>query len=436
MEQSTARPWGTLTGNVMRSPVDQKTVKNLRQSAQPVAQYMVQAKLMVGPVGDKYEQEADRVAAHVVQTLNSATVSPSVNSPLQRTVQDTETDRVQMKFVAPPLSRISSTISKATTNMSRKSARPRQEHAGGDVISSIESKIQNMRGGGQTLEPTVQRSMEQAFGADFSGVRVHGDTEPAANQLNQALGARAFTTGQDIFFRRGAYEPRSREGQTLLAHELTHVVQQNSEVVRKSPAYDLTPMQQHGDTIQRLSITNEQSSKGDCGAYQVRWTFSLDNPAPEDGYIVQQIDYYEDTATCNQPTVTQQADNPVLTFWEAWFVPQGMKVDQTTVDDKWTDQSSAGEHKNSSGDILALGTVKFFSKTTTGDLGDFGKAPQVGGSGWAPGKEPQSGALPSTHTKPGWWYNEIEGPTFRYAGSRWNCCGDEEAHTSVAVWNP
>jgi len=66
--------------------------------------------------------------------------------------------------------------------------------------------------------------MEQAFGADFSDVRVHSDSE--ANLLNQQLSARAFTTARDIFFRQDEYSPGSERGKKLIAHELTHVVQQ------------------------------------------------------------------------------------------------------------------------------------------------------------------------------------------------------------------
>jgi hypothetical protein len=68
--------------------------------------------------------------------------------------------------------------------------------------------------------------MESAFGADFGGVRVHTDAQ--ADGLNRLLNARAFTTGHDIFFRRGEYSPGSSTGRELLAHELTHVVQQGS----------------------------------------------------------------------------------------------------------------------------------------------------------------------------------------------------------------
>ena len=67
------------------------------------------------------------------------------------------------------------------------------------------------------------------MGADFSGVRVHTGGE--AHQLNEQLSAKAFTTGNDIFFRGGEYNPQSGSGQELLAHELTHVVQQSSGAV-------------------------------------------------------------------------------------------------------------------------------------------------------------------------------------------------------------
>jgi hypothetical protein len=73
--------------------------------------------------------------------------------------------------------------------------------------------------------------MGQAMGADFSGVKVHTDSQ--SDQLNKSIQAKAFTTGQDVFFRQGAYEPSSRGGQELIAHELTHVVQQGASVQRK-----------------------------------------------------------------------------------------------------------------------------------------------------------------------------------------------------------
>lgn len=97
---------------------------------------------------------------------------------------------------------------------------------GGRVPRDVESAIQRARGGGQPLEGAVQKQMSETMGYDFSGVRVHIGQE--ADGLNQQLQAKAFTTGADIFFRRGAYDPGSGSGRELVAHELTHVVQQGT----------------------------------------------------------------------------------------------------------------------------------------------------------------------------------------------------------------
>jgi hypothetical protein len=100
---------------------------------------------------------------------------------------------------------------------------------GGPVSPEVEAAIRRARGGGQPLEGTVQAQMSEALGHDFSGVRVHTDAD--ADQLNQQLQAKAFTTGPDIFFKRGTYDPGSSRGRELIAHELIHVVQQSSSWV-------------------------------------------------------------------------------------------------------------------------------------------------------------------------------------------------------------
>ncbi|HVV83832.1 MAG TPA: DUF4157 domain-containing protein [Kofleriaceae bacterium] len=91
--------------------------------------------------------------------------------------------------------------------------------AGGDVAARIEGT-----GGGERLPDGIRSTMEAKTGASFDDVRVHDD--PGAHELSASVGAHAFTHGKDIHFARGAYDPGSRAGQHLLAHELTHVVQQ------------------------------------------------------------------------------------------------------------------------------------------------------------------------------------------------------------------
>jgi len=97
-----------------------------------------------------------------------------------------------------------------------------------ELDDATAARIKGMRGGGQALEPNIAKSLGSAMGADFGGVRVH--TSPEADHLSRELGARAFTTGKDIFGREGALNPHTSEGQKTTAHELTHVEQQSSGV--------------------------------------------------------------------------------------------------------------------------------------------------------------------------------------------------------------
>ncbi len=242
----------------------------------------IQAKLTVGAVGDKYEQEADRVASSVVDQINRPAGPQGGDQPaaqrlggeeevqmqrspdaLQRVEQEEE---LQMKPIADTIQRMGPAeeeelqmkpdwlqretdpeeedelqMKPMPETIQRKGMEedelqmkgaiaPQVTTQGGDVSSNLEASIQQARGGGQAIAENVRTPLEQAFGADFSGVRVHTDSR--SNQLNQSIQAKAFTTGQDVFFRQGAYEPGSRSGQELIAHELTHVVQQGGEVVQ------------------------------------------------------------------------------------------------------------------------------------------------------------------------------------------------------------
>ena len=93
------------------------------------------------------------------------------------------------------------------------------------VSEDLETQINTARGNGQPLSEEVRQPMEQAFGTDFSEVKIHTDAN--ADSLSQSLQAQAFTTREDIFFREGQYSPGSDSGRKLIAHELTHVVQQS-----------------------------------------------------------------------------------------------------------------------------------------------------------------------------------------------------------------
>ncbi len=116
----------------------------------------------------------------------------------------------------------------ARENIDRETSDPQTN----DVSPDLEHSIQQKRGGGHGLDHGVRHQMESSLGANFGGVRIHTDHQ--ADSLSRDLSARAFTTGQDIFFRQGAYDPASSGGRELIAHELTHVVQQGGDQVRRA----------------------------------------------------------------------------------------------------------------------------------------------------------------------------------------------------------
>lgn len=167
-----------------------------------------QAKLTVNQSGDKYEQEADAVADRVMQLghntgNNTFTAGPVV---IQRKCAacEKEDDELRRKLK-----------SNITGSFNQPMAGP-----------TLQMKLNRSMGRGTPLPARTNEFMSTAMGTDFSGVKIHTGNE--AVQMNQALKARAFTYGSDIFFNRGEFNPESNEGKRLLGHELAHVIQQGS----------------------------------------------------------------------------------------------------------------------------------------------------------------------------------------------------------------
>ncbi|MGL4632446.1 MAG: DUF4157 domain-containing protein, partial [Leadbetterella sp.] len=167
----------------------------------------IQPKLTIGSPDDLYEQEADSVA-------NSIMRMPEMPFSVQRKCAACEQEEIQKK----PLT-ITSFIQK------------RGEDGGGVASDAISNQIESSRGGGSPMGESTKSFMESRFGNDFSGVRIHTDAN--AVQLSQNLNAQAFTVGNDVFFNQGKYNPESDSGKHLLAHELTHTLQQGGGIERK-----------------------------------------------------------------------------------------------------------------------------------------------------------------------------------------------------------
>ena len=111
--------------------------------------------------------------------------------------------------------------------------------------TSIEGKLRKGSGGSQ-MDPHTQAEMEAGFGADFSNIKIHADTEAA--QMSQGIGAQAFTNGNDVYFNKNKYNPNTKEGKHLLAHELTHTIQQG----KSEPKNNISPS---GNNIQKQNTS-------------------------------------------------------------------------------------------------------------------------------------------------------------------------------------
>ena len=173
----------------------------------------LQAKLKIGQLGDRYEEEADRVAEQVMRMSN-----------VQR---QPEEEPVLIKPVITPLVQRQTEEEEILHTKELPGRSP-------EVTPALSSRIQNIRGGGQPLPESDRVFFETRFGFDFSSVRIH--TGPHAADTVSSIDAQAFSVGQDIAFGAGQYSPESIGGRRLLAHELTHVVQQHpSNHITRSP---------------------------------------------------------------------------------------------------------------------------------------------------------------------------------------------------------
>ena len=198
---------------------------------------VIQPKMTVTAANDAYESEADSVASQVVQNIQA--------TPVQRAGGEEEPLQAKRDVVQREGAEEEEPIQAKRDVLQREGAEEEEQlQAKRDVVQrtgdmsgsfevddKVEGAIQGQLGGGQAMPASVRGKMESGFGADFSNVRVH--TDQTSDTLNRSVGAKAFTQGSDIFFKSGAFQPESSDGQQLLAHELTHTIQQGAAVQQK-----------------------------------------------------------------------------------------------------------------------------------------------------------------------------------------------------------
>jgi hypothetical protein len=259
----------------IRSPF--RSIKQTRTKLNPILQLhqtignqavgkMIQAKLTINQPTDKFEQEADRVADTVMRMPMEREEEQLQRQPmkeeeeLQR--QQLEEEEVQRQAVEEMEELQRQPMEEEEEEVQMQSIKEDEEEAqmksagGGEhlVTPRVQSRIDGLKGGGQPLPKSTRAFFEPRFGSDFSSVRVHADTQ--AGDMARSVNARAFTVGRNVVFGAGQYSPETTEGKKLLAHELTHTIQQRSGSSELNRTIQLTPVPA---TINGVAMTKRSS---------------------------------------------------------------------------------------------------------------------------------------------------------------------------------
>ena len=259
----------------------------------------LQPKLVVGAPNDQYEQEAERVAEQVMRMPEPRIqrVRPECEEELQRQPREEEEETLQTKLLAEQITPLvqrqsepmeeeeeeetlqTKPLAEQIAPLVQRQAEPMEDEEEEETLqtqttlgqtptvsSSLQNRITALQGGGQPLPHSERAFFEPRFGADFSQVRVHADSQAA--ETARAVNARAFTVRRDVVFGAGEYQPSTSEGRRLLAHELTHVMQQNE----RNPKFLNSTKE---DIINRLDIVTERRKHPTLGWVKVP---KLDRP--------------------------------------------------------------------------------------------------------------------------------------------------------------
>jgi hypothetical protein len=184
---------------------------------------LIQPKLKISQPNDKYEQEADRVADMVIR-MPEPKIQRQVNPK-----EDEAEETLQTKPIANTITPLVQRQPAKQEEDEDETIQPKRISANTPTMTpEIHSEIDSIRkSGGEPLPKESRTFMESRFGQDLSKIRIHAG--PQAAKLSNGLNARALTIGNDIMFRRGEFQPHSSKGQHLLAHELTHTMQQGAQ---------------------------------------------------------------------------------------------------------------------------------------------------------------------------------------------------------------
>ena len=219
-----------------------------------------QAKLTVNEPGDQYEQEADAVAERVMRMPEGGSDAPffkmnpvPVSAIQKKCAHCEEEEKLQKKDDEERSEDLIQAKKAPEFSLQRKCDACEHEEniqRKGSAINSAptvsNSVHQTLGSTGQPMDAGTRGFMESRFGYNFGSVRIHNDM--MAHRSSKALHARAYTHGQHIVFGSGQYQPKTKSGKQLLAHELAHVLQQGgggNNYIQRDPLPDHTPVHKY-----------------------------------------------------------------------------------------------------------------------------------------------------------------------------------------------
>lgn len=233
-------------------PSTEKKEEELQRKEGEQEEEMVQPKLMVNASGSLVmrSEDAEEETVQRKEAEEEETIQPKLHGDgVMRQEAGEEEEAVQRKE-ADDEETIQPSAEKNTVcckSIVQRSGRgpPTPAH------SQFQSQLQSSKGQGAPLNHSVLHSMQSKFGADFGSVRIH--TNQTSAQLSRSINAQAFTHGSDIYFNHGKYNPHTSSGGHLLAHELTHTIQQGATSVHRKPSFVSSPFIQAKTEKQDLS---------------------------------------------------------------------------------------------------------------------------------------------------------------------------------------
>lgn len=249
----------------------------------------IQKKLKTGTPGDQFEVEADKVADQVVsnnspkngllqskEEIQQKPLSETITSvqskglkeeePVQKKTEEKEEPVQKKEEEKEPVQKKADEKEEAVQakcddcekeDKGEKVQKKENGKKSEKDDSDIEGRLNQSRGSGSPMDKDVKNEMESKFGSDFSNVNIH--TNSNAVQMSQDMGAQAFTNGNDVYFNKGKYNPNTKEGKHLLAHELTHTVQQTG-AKQKTPAIQKS-LNEHPEDLRAEKPENPQYAR-------------------------------------------------------------------------------------------------------------------------------------------------------------------------------